>query len=256
MLYEALRRTPYAARTKFEKRVANTLKSLGYQEKSEEWLACWWNGYLIDDVEKSKMKQDFAEGFRELATMPDSAYRKFWPEPWLGIASDGNHSGKVFISHPFGKNSCPDFILVNDNKVLPLEVKTTDKASKRAPTFGATPPSADYLYLFARPGYDGDQMLFMGDDITTEYQREIIESCKAEVRRVVAEAKRKLNENENLHGITVDASVKVNQQSYQRYWCGPHRHRHVNDFHDHERADFLRENAKAHISQFEAGKTE
>jgi len=245
MLYEALRLTPYAKEKAFEKSVANTLKSLGYQEKCSEWLACWWNGYLIDDVNFSEMKQDFSEGFRELATMNVRDPYGTWAE-WLNFASDGNHSGKAFIPHPFGKNSCPDFILVNDNKVLPLEVKTS---TKRAPTFGATPPTAGYLYLFARPGYDGDQMLFMGDDVTTEYQREIIESCKAEVRRVIAEAKKKLNENENLHGITVDASVKVNQQSYYRL-SGR------DDFHDHQRADFLRENAKAHISQFEAGKTE
>ena len=264
MLYEALRLTQYASRTKYEKSVANTLKSLGYQEKCSDWLASWWNGYDIDAAGiMSEMKEEFAEGKRELSSCRKSLtnQRRWWLE-FMGSASDGNHSGKAFVPHPFGKNSCPDFILVNDNKVLPLEVKTTDKAQTHAPTFGTTPPSADYLYLFARPGRDGDQMLFMGDDITTEYQREIIESCKAEVRRIITEARRKLNENENLHGITVNGTVKVNQQSSQqlrsnwRALPGGQQWYHKNDFHDHERADFLRENAKAHINQFEAGKTE
>jgi hypothetical protein len=98
-------------------------------------------------------------------------------------------------------------------------------------------------------------MLFMGDDLITEYQREIIENCKAEVRRVIAEAKRKLNETDNLHGFTVNGRVKVEQLQYSGVAADGWGY-YINSFHGHERADFLRENAKAHINQFEAGKAE
>lgn len=72
---------------------------------------------------------------------------------------------KRLVYQPFGKQKSPDFLLVNNGYIFPIELKFTEKKEVR-PVWNSGLPRQNYLYIFGSYGYK-DIVFFMGSNWLT-----------------------------------------------------------------------------------------
>ena len=83
---------------------------------------------------------------------------------------------KSFIFQPYGKQNFPDFIVLLDNFVIPIEVKFSTNEKKGNPSskpmWNSNLPKANSLYIYARAGIS--VTFFKGSDILPQDTRELL----------------------------------------------------------------------------------
>jgi len=76
---------------------------------------------------------------------------------------------RIIISQPHGANNYPDFLLISNNKILPLEIKFSTKNGDK-PVWNSGYPRSKSIYIFGSFGLR-DISAFNGDDYLIAAER-------------------------------------------------------------------------------------
>lgn len=125
----------------FEERVMAQLTELGY------------NRILSTDLDKNYLKE-----------IKESILNK---DETLDNDTIFNHH---YLYHPFSKQRYPDFIIFDNNILISIESKFTEK-SKKKPVWNSGLPRLNGLYIFGSYGIQ-DITFFRGKDVITYEERE------------------------------------------------------------------------------------
>lgn len=106
------------------------------------------------------------------------------------------NKGKFFIYQPFGTQSAPDFLLLNDKSYLPIEAKSNSKEAKILWNSGR--PQRDIVYVFSYPKRN---YYFLGQDYPGS-KLSLVNKIRNTIERILNKLNNKylLGDKDNLLG--------------------------------------------------------
>ncbi len=142
----------------FEDRIGTRIRALGYSRA------------LKEDIDKKR----FIHIKNEILKKEETTF--------LDVESSET---KTYITQPFGSQQYPDILIFTEKKIIPIEVKYSNK-NKSSPIWNSNLPKANGLYIFGSYNLK-DITFFCGKDVLSMEERsELInffEDVKSEEKR-------------------------------------------------------------------------
>ncbi len=83
-----------------------------------------------------------------------------------GIINPFSQFRRHFILQPYGSQNYPDFLVLDDDRVVCMEVKFSQRGQK-SPVWNSGLPRANGVYIFGAAGAKADVTFFLGSDVVS-----------------------------------------------------------------------------------------
>lgn len=176
----------------FENYIKNKLDEYNFKEASfdEKSSLCLYKDLLNLEIEEFKNLK---------SSLKDKVLNKNNIQIIKNPFKNYNNNGFCYYTYqPFGKQNFPDFLIITDNFVLPLEVKSSKNKDSNLPKWNSNIPKANSIYIYTNTDRH-NPIIFLGDDFVDNNTRIELNNYfeQFDEKEKVNNLLIKLNKNEN-----------------------------------------------------------
>ena len=160
---------------------------------------------LLEGIDSKSEKYIFKDLKSKIIDKKSTLY---FPNPFVKIKNS-------FIFQPFGSQQYPDFLMITEENIIPIEVKfsktatTKEKIKAKRPKWNSNLPKANGFYIYGINATD--ITYFIGADILGHKSRVAMVEYFAKLDEIAIELNDTLESLENKHGFAPKVRVDYHQ---------------------------------------------